>query len=153
MDVMLVTPSQTQIGNKMNTKKIKAIINNQKTEVTVKYDDVALTMTFSEADNFKKIYRGKDIYVCLAKVRADFPQITFLCKGAQLNVMPSRMASQMSAGLVAYKMTMGKPAEGEDIVHIFDYEENNLTNDPQEQIIFFKNWLVSLGAEGYEKLN
>ncbi|MFC6337701.1 hypothetical protein GIR22_24800 [Pseudomonas sp. CCM 7891] len=137
----------------MDTKKIKAIINSQKTEVTVKYDATALTMTFSEAENFKKVYRGKDIYVCLAKVRADFPHITFLCKGAQKNVMPSRMASQMSAGLVAYKMTMGKSATREDIVHIFDYEEDNLTNDPQEQIVFFKSWLVSLGAEDYEKFN
>ncbi|XCY72415.1 hypothetical protein QLG25_17490 [Pseudomonas sp. CBR-F] len=95
-------------------------------------------MTFSEAENFKKIYSGKDIYVCLAKVRSDFPHLTFLCKGAKLNVMPSRMASQMGAGLVAYQMTMGKPALPEDIVHIFDYEDENLTNDPQEQITFLK---------------
>lgn len=137
----------------METKKIKVIINNQKTEVTVKYDAAALTMTFSEAEKFKKVYQGKDIYVCLAKIRADFPHITFLCKGAQINVTPSRMASQMSAGLVAYKITMGKPATREDIVHIFDYAEDNLTNDPQEQINFFKSWLVSLGAEDYEKFN
>lgn len=59
----------------------------------------------------------------------------------------------MSAGLVAYQMTMGKPALPEDIVHIFDYEEENLTNDPQEQITFFKIWLASLNAERYEDLN
>ncbi|KAA0943823.1 hypothetical protein FQ186_20025 [Pseudomonas sp. ANT_H14] len=137
----------------MDTQKIRAIINDQKIEVIVKYDPANLTMTSSEADNFKKVHRGKDIYVCLAKVRADFPHITFLCKGAKINVMPSRMASQMSAGLVAYEMRLGKQATQEDIVHLFDYEEDNLTNNPQEQIVFFRKWLTSLGAEDYEKFN
>lgn len=137
----------------MDTQKIMAIINNQKTEVIVKYDTEKLLMTFSEADNFKKTYQGKDIYTCLANVRADFPHISFLCKGAQINVMPSRMASQMSAGLVAYEMTLGKQASRDDIVHLFDYEEKNLTNNPQEQIEFFKQWLKSLNSDNYEKFN
>ncbi|KGE66949.1 MULTISPECIES: hypothetical protein [Pseudomonas] len=137
----------------MKTQKIPAIIGNQKTEVTVKYDTSKSLMVFSEADNFKTIYEGRDMYVCLAKIRADFPHITFLCKGAKLNVKPSRMASQMSAGLVAYEMTLGKQATNENIVHLFDYEEDNLTNNPQEQIDFFKKWLASLGAQDYEKFN
>ncbi|NWD84924.1 hypothetical protein HX891_31645 [Pseudomonas reactans] len=137
----------------MKTQKIPAIIGNQKTEVTVKYDTSKSLMFFSEADNFKTIYEGRDMYVCLAKIRADFPHITFLCKGAKLNVKPSRMASQMSAGLVAYEMTLGKQATNENIVHLFDYEEDNLTNNPQEQIDFFKKWLASLGAQDYEKFN
>lgn len=137
----------------MKTQKISAIINNEKTELVVKYDTTKLAMTFSEAENFKKIYSGKDMYACLTKIRADFPHITFLCKGAKVNVMPSRMASQMSAGLIAYEMTLGKQATNEDIVHLFDYEESNLTNDPQEQIAFFKKWLASLRAQDYEKFN
>lgn len=137
----------------METQKIKAIINFKETEVIVKYDTQNLTMTFSEADNFKKVYSGKDIYVCLAKIRADFPHITFLCKGAKINVTPSRMASQMSAGLVAYEMTLGEQASRDNIVNLFDYEENNLTNNPQEQVAFFKKWLASIGAEDYEKFN
>ncbi|MGY2361342.1 hypothetical protein ACW9IO_02195 [Pseudomonas azotoformans] len=137
----------------MKTQKIPAIIGNQKTEVTVKYDTSKSLMVFSEADSFKTIYEGRDMYVCLAKIRADFPHITFLCKGAKLNVKPSRMASQMSAGLVAYEMTLGKQATNENIVHLFDYEEDNLTNNPQEQIDFFKKWLASLGAQDYEKFN
>lgn len=40
----------------------------------------------------------------------------------------------MSAGLVAYEMTIGKQVFREDIAHIFDYKENNLTSDPQEHI-------------------
>ena len=137
----------------MKTQKILAIIGSQKKEVTVKYDTSKSIMVFSEADNFKTVYEGRDMYVCLAKIRADFPHITFLCKGAKLNVKPSRMASQMSAGLVAYEMTLGKQATNENIVHLFDYEEDNLTNNPQEQIDFFKKWLASLGAQDYEKFN
>ncbi|WP_248751494.1 hypothetical protein [Pseudomonas sp. MWU15-20650] len=137
----------------MKYQKIHAIKNNQKIEIIVKYDPANCRMWLSESDNFKKLYQGKDLYVCLAKVRADFPHITFLCKGAKINVKPSRMASQMSAGLVAYEMTLGKQATNENIVHLFDYEEENLTNDPQEQIDFFKQWLASLGAEDYEKFN
>ncbi|PIB41862.1 hypothetical protein AOA59_24320 [Pseudomonas sp. 2822-15] len=137
----------------MKTQKIQVIVNEQKAEVTIKYDPEKLTMTFSEAENFQKIYEGKDMYACLAKIRAEFPHITFLCKGAKINVMPSRMASQMSAGLVAYEMNLGKQATNEDIVRIFDYEEENLTNDPKEQINFFKKWLASLGAQDYEKFN
>ncbi|PMX29052.1 MULTISPECIES: hypothetical protein [Pseudomonas] len=137
----------------MEYQKIQVIRNNIKIETTVKYDPVNRLMWFSESNNFRKLYQGKDIYVCLAKVRAEFPHMTFLCKGAKINVMPSRMASQMSAGLVAYEMTLGKHADQDNIVHLFDYEENNLTNDPQVQIDFFKTWLASIGAKDYEKLN
>lgn len=153
MELTLDIPYQTPTGNKMKTKNIKVIIKNEHKKVTVKYDPRKLIMTFSEADNFKKVYEGHDLYICLAKIRADFPHITFLCKGAKINVKPSRMASQMSAGLVAYEMTLGQQATNDDIVHLFDYEEENLTNDPQEQIDFFRKWLVSLGAQDYEKFN
>lgn len=153
MELTLDIPYQIPTGNKMKTKNIKVIIKNEQKEVTVKYDPRKLIMTFSEADNFKKVYEGHDLYICFAKIRADFPYITFLCKGAKINVKPSRMASQMSAGLVAYEMTLGQQATNDDIVHLFDYEEENLTNDPQEQIDFFRKWLVSLGAQDYEKFN
>jgi hypothetical protein len=137
----------------METKKISMLVNNEQIEGTVKYDAAKIEMMFSEAENFKKIYEGRDIYFCFAKIRSEFPHITFLCKGAKINVRPSRMASQMSAGLVAYEMTLGKQATEKDIVHIFDYEDHNLTNNPQDQTDFFKKWLASLGAQDYEKFD
>lgn len=87
------------------------------------------------------------MYRCLAKVRADFPSIQFLCKGAKINVTPSSMASQMSGGLVAYELTLGKRATRENLVHIFDYEDQNLTNDPEEQRRFYEAWIVSIDAD------
>jgi hypothetical protein len=77
-------------------------------------------------------------------LRADFPDIKFLCKGAKLNVHPSRMSSQMAGGVVAYEVSMGKPAEQEDIVNIFDYEDTDITNDIEQQREFNRRWLASL---------
>ncbi|KRP69198.1 hypothetical protein TX23_23855 [Pseudomonas paralactis] len=134
----------------MRTKKIKAIINNAERYVTFKYDSRHTKLKFSEAENFAKVYIAEDIYNCLIDVRKDFPHIQFLCKGAKINVRPSSMASQMSGGLVAYELTLGKRPTREDLVHIFDHEEHNLTNDPQEQYQFYKEWLTSIGASQAE---
>ncbi|WDU60379.1 hypothetical protein LRS56_15790 [Pseudomonas poae] len=131
----------------MKTKKIKAIIDNVEKYVTFKYDSAHIKLKFSEAENFAKIYTAEDMYLCLAKVRSDFPHIQFLCKGAKINVRPSSMASQMSGGMVAYELTLGKRTTREDLVHIFDHEDQNLTNDPKEQEDFYKKWIKSIGAE------
>jgi len=37
----------------------------------------------------------------------------------------------MSAGLVAYDLQLGRPTDLEDVVRIFDYEENDITNNIQ----------------------
>lgn len=134
----------------MKTQKVKAIIGGIETYVTFKYDAAHGKLKFSEAENFSKIYEAADIYICLAKVRADFPHIQFLCKGAKINVRPSSMASQMSGGMVAYELTLGKRTTREDLVHIFDYEDDNLTNDPNEQKKFYKTWITSIGADRTE---
>ncbi|WP_124409377.1 hypothetical protein [Pseudomonas sp. R4-34-07] len=134
----------------MKTKKIKAIIDNVEKYVTFKYDSAHTKLMFSEADNFEKLYTAEDIYICLGKVMADFPHIQFLCKGAKINVRPSSMSSQMSGGMVAYELTLGKRTTREDLVHIFDFEDQNLTNDPHQQHRFYKKWIASIGAERSE---
>lgn len=136
----------------MKTKKVKAIINNVEQYVTFQYDSSRTKLKFSEADNFEKTYTADDMYLCLAKIRIDFPHIKFLCKGAKINVRPSSMASQMSGGMVAYELTLGKRTTREDLVHIFEHEEYNLTNDPREQQKFYEEWIVSMGAHRPEPL-
>ncbi|MNR42694.1 hypothetical protein D3C85_1612330 [compost metagenome] len=79
-------------------------------------------------------------------LRAELPEITFFCKGAKLNVHPSRMTSQMSSGLVAYELELGTPSEDENIVRIFDYEDKNLTCNIKEQQTFYKKWIESLAV-------
>jgi hypothetical protein len=52
------------------------------------------------------------------------------------------MASQMSSGVVAYETKLGDPDA--KLVRIFDYEENELTNDINEQIAYRTKWSESL---------
>jgi hypothetical protein len=49
----------------------------------------------------------------------------------------------MSLGVKAYELTLGKQAFRSDLVSIFDYEENNLTNEPEVQEEFFMRWVES----------
>lgn len=88
--------------------------------------------------------RADDLFSCFIKLRLMLPNAEFLCKGAKRNVHPSRASSQMSAGLMAYELTLGKQALRANLVHIFDYEENDLTNNPLAQSEFFEQWIKSL---------
>lgn len=87
------------------------------------------------ADNF---------FHCLYKLKEQYPNILMYCKGYKENVYPSRMALQMSSGLMAYEMKMGYPAKRNDLVNIFDFEDTNLTVSNKKQEEFFKNWIKSL---------
>ncbi len=42
----------------------------------------------------------------------------------------------MTAGLMAYELKMGEQARRSDLVNIFDYDDNNLTNNPSKQNVF-----------------
>lgn len=110
---------------------------------TVECDRKKMTLTFTMKSGLKKTYTAHDLFACFGLLRADFPEIEFLCKGAKRNVYPSRMSSQMSSGLVAYELEMGKPSEEENIVRIFDYENKDITNNIEEQKLFYKNWIES----------
>lgn len=105
-----------------------------------------LSLTLVLDSGVRKKYSAHDIYVCLGLLRADFPETRFLCKGAKLNVYPSRMASQMAAGVVAYELQLGRSAEPGDVVNIFDYEDSDITNDIQEQRDFYSLWLDSFSS-------
>lgn len=127
-------------------KTIEILIKNHGLieSATIECDRKKPTLTFTMQNGLKKVYTAFDLYVCFGMLRADHPEIKFLCKGAKLNVHPSRMSSQMSGGLVAYELKLGKPSEEEDIVRIFDYEDENITSDIEEQRTFYKNWIDSL---------
>ncbi|QAY85075.1 hypothetical protein [Pseudomonas arsenicoxydans] len=92
----------------------------------------------------EKTYKAYDLFQCFGLLRADNSTTKFLCKGAKINVYTSSMSSQMSAGLVAYELQLGRPAELEGVVRIFDYEENDITNNIQLQQEFRKRWIESL---------
>jgi hypothetical protein len=110
----------------------------------VKCDRKKRTLAITMPSGLQREYSAADLYLCFGMLRADYPETKFLCKGAKLNVHPSRMSSQMSSGLVAYELEFGKPSEEENIVRIFDYEDNNITNNIEDQQTFYKAWIDSL---------
>lgn len=95
-------------------------------------------------ENSEHVFFGDNLFSCFIKLRQNFPEIKFFCKGAKKNVYPSRASSQMSSGLMAYELQQGKQALRANIVNIFDYEDQDLTNDPVVQLDFFKSWMASL---------
>lgn len=100
-------------------------------------------LTLIRKNGLKKTYTEDDLFLCLARMRRDSPETKFLCKGAKLNVYPSRMCSQMSNGAVAYEMILGEEATRDHIVHIFDFDDKNIAQDIFEQEEFQRRWLNS----------
>lgn len=123
--------------------KLEISLNGSKETAQLICDSKAVSITFVMNGGFKKTYIDTNFYRCFGRVREDNPHINFLCKGSKINVHPSSMSSQMSLGLKAYELTMGKKASDDDIIYIFDYEESNLTNDPAEQRNFYMQWIES----------
>ncbi|HCW3113413.1 hypothetical protein [Citrobacter amalonaticus] len=90
------------------------------------------------------VSEGNDYFSCLVELRKKTPHIKFLCKGAKINVYPSNMARQMSQGMVAYELVIGKQATSDNIVHTFDFDDEDIAENPDEQIDFYKKWVSSL---------
>lgn len=127
----------------MDSVKIFIIKNGERQIAELLCDSERVTITLIMEDGYRNSYTGDDFYKCLGHVREDHRDVSFLCKGAKINVHTSSMSSQMSLGVKAYELTMGKRAFRRDLVSIFDYEENNLTNDPEVQEQFFMRWVDS----------
>ncbi|MBC8983606.1 hypothetical protein [Pseudomonas lurida] len=126
----------------MKKLDITIIKNVQRETATLELDRTTSTLSITFADGMQKTYSDTDIYTCFGLKIRKFSEITFLCKGSKINVYPSAMVSQMSSGVVAYEVTVGDPDA--ELVRIFDYEENNLTNDINEQIAYRLKWSDSL---------
>lgn len=126
----------------MKKLDITIIKNAQRETATLELDRTTSTLSITFADGMQKTYSDTDIYTCFGLKIRKFSEITFLCKGSKINVYPSAMVSQMSSGVVAYEVAVGDPDA--ELVRIFDYEENNLTNDINEQIAYRLKWSDSL---------
>lgn len=126
----------------MKSREITIIKNGIRETAIIEYEGGKPTLYLLLGGETRKTYTALDLYDCFGLMRADLKDIKFLCKGAKINVHTSGMSSHMSNGLVAYEMTMGIP-EGE-LVHIFSYDESNLTNDIQEQHDFCQRWAESV---------
>lgn len=117
--------------------------NNKIQKLDLLCDSEAISITIKPENDKKRIYTESNFYKCFSLLRKDNPHLTFYCKGAKLNVHPSSMSSQMSLGLKAYELVNGKQPSLDDLVFIFDYEERDLTSNPDEQRSFYLNWMSS----------
>ncbi|EBA3907596.1 hypothetical protein F6H50_23865 [Salmonella enterica subsp. enterica serovar Agona] len=106
-------------------------------------NDTCILKLFLEDNDSFISSENDDFFSCFGDLRKQVPGIKFLCKGAKVNVFPSRMARQMSRGRVAYECVMGRSATTSDIVHIFDFDDRDIANSPEEQIEFYNKWLMS----------
>ena len=127
----------------MKTVEIATDTQGAINKVMIECDRRVRSLTLVLENGERKTYSGSDLYVCLGMLRADYPETKFLCKGAKRNVHPSSMSSQMSAGVVAYELQLGKSAGSDDVVNIFDYEVADITNDIEQQHDFYKRWRAS----------
>lgn len=128
----------------MKTYKIKLYSGGVIEYARIEINRRESSLNFVRENGSRKTYTDHDLFMCLAQIRQEFPEIKFLCKGAKLNVHPSRMSSQMSSGLVAYELKLGFSSEENDIVRIFDYDDENITNSIEKQRAFYKKWIDSL---------
>ncbi|MNL00165.1 hypothetical protein D3C87_1205880 [compost metagenome] len=124
----------TNVAITINTNKTKEIAQ-------LVCDNNLISITLALKNGFNKTYTDLDFYKCFGQLRKDNPHIEFFCKGSKINVHPSSMSSQMTQGLKAYELALGKPASLKDIVYIFDYDDENLTNNPGEQWEFYMRWI------------
>jgi len=104
---------------------------------------VELSMQIEE-ERFSAIAHDDFEAFCLVRRQLEARGWLVLCNGSSRNVFPSPMSRDMGGGVMAYVLTIGKPASMEDVVHIF---ERTIRIDPvtvDEQQRFYKHWIASL---------
>lgn len=92
------------------------------------------------------IVEGIDFYDCFRRLREIDKGVVYYCKGAKINVVPSRMTRQMGMGIFVYETALGHQARKENLVNIFDYEDKDLSSDPAQQDIYKEEWFTSLNS-------
>ncbi|MBS7531566.1 hypothetical protein IC619_013845 [Hazenella sp. IB182353] len=105
-------------------------------------DMVFLELSTSE---IKISSQDESFFQALAGIRKKLEEnrIQILCNGAALNVYSSPMHLSMGSGCLAYKIRIGEQAKTEDLVDIFDYDENLNLVGVEEQARFYDNWVKS----------
>ena len=122
-------------------------------------DDEAATVTCAPKDRLCCLtfrYRDRvieeistDYFEALRQVRLRLEEEKLIpfCYGASLNVFPSGMCRDMSAGMKAYRMTIGKHADPKkDLVGIFEEGQDVIPATVARQKEYFDEWLKSKRA-------
>lgn len=128
--------------------KIKALDKGFEFECVVTLLKAPLRLKISTDSNrfLDEIFLGDDYFDCLLKTRRILQTkgIFLLCNGARKDVYPSGLTRQMSDGIMAYILEMGKPTMRENRVNIFESASPNEICTIEEQLTFHNNWAKSL---------
>lgn len=130
----------------MERVTIDVIFDNKLEELELIYSAQPPSVSAAFADGKIITSTGTDIFSSFLNLREILPGYIFQCKGAKINVHPSRMSSQMGGGLMAYELSMSTPAKRSDLVNIFTPDTVGDEVSPMEQREFFKKWMQSLSA-------
>jgi hypothetical protein len=121
-------------------------------------DDETATITAAPIGDFCRItfrYRGKtldaeatDYFEAFCKIRTQLESERLIpfCYGASMNVFPSGMSRDMSAGMTAYRLTLGKKPSRGDLVSIFDEGADVIPASVALQKEHFNDWTKSIVA-------
>lgn len=130
----------------MKTHKISLFQNGdiKHGEINIEEFETNVKMTLKIDSN--KNYSSTETFpfVALTKIRQQLEMegIVIMCKGARKDVYPS---GRMLVGYNAYMLKLGKQAENNEIVSIFDEEVDlDAISSPQSQEEFYNTWLKSI---------
>ena len=93
---------------------------------------------------------GRDYFHSLCLLREQLEVLGFrpVCFGAARDVFTLGRAGELSSGLQAYRLTMGRSATADDLVGIFDRDQRVEPVSVAEQRRHYHAWLHSLRSEG-----
>jgi hypothetical protein len=121
-------------------------------------DDETANITTEPVGNLHRItfrYRDKmleadatDYFEAFCKIRTQLENERLIpfCYGASLNVFPSGMCRDMSAGMKAYRLTLGRKPSLGDLVGIFDEGADVMPASVALQKEHFNDWRKSIVA-------
>jgi hypothetical protein len=91
---------------------------------------------FAEATDFFEA-------LCSIRIELEKDQLIPYCYGSSLNVYPSRMSREMSAGKSAYKLQIGRQSSKQDLVGIFNQGPDIIPASVSQQKEYFDGWIAS----------
>ena len=122
------------------------ILNNGKIEKNKLFlleieDEINLKIEIKNVIYFSK---GDNIFDSIVELRKklESKDIYLLCNASVVNIYPSPMQKDFG-GTKAYKLQMGKQATLNEVVDIFDYDNELKIGSVKEQEEFYENWLES----------
>ncbi|NRR93527.1 hypothetical protein HSX10_18295 [Winogradskyella undariae] len=118
--------------------------NEFELNVSIVEDENEDLITISCELNDKKIIVSGEFHFATFQVfrtKLINDNVDLKCKGALINVHPSPMMKFVPK---AYFLKLGKQAEMDSVVNIYEYEDISESISPEKQDLFYRDWIKSL---------